>query len=67
MSKLGTGLGIGMVLVYLSLAVIMTAGWVNNVIWLITNSDPVPKGQLIVSAVGLLIAPVGSIHGLLVW
>ena len=67
LNKVLGGAGIFLILAYLSIAIAFIAGWINNILWLITNTDPTPVGQLIVSIVGILVAPVGAVHGLWVW
>lgn len=51
---------------YVVLLAAMTAGWVNNLIWVIENFSDL-TGQTIVALIGILIVPVGAIHGIYLW
>lgn len=42
----------------------LLAGWITNIIWTFHQSEPV---SLILGIVGIVIAPVGSVHGIVTW
>jgi hypothetical protein len=52
---------IAIFLVPILTAVILFAGWVNNIIWTFHQTDMV---SLILGVLGALVAPVGALHGL---
>jgi hypothetical protein len=52
------------------LMITILAGWVTHILWAIstlTSSIPATGGQIAFSVIGALAAPVGTIHGFLLW
>lgn len=54
------------VLLVISLVVAFAWGWIINIIWILDQQVIVWSGEMIISAVGILAAPLGSIMGLFV-
>lgn len=45
----------------------LVGGWVNNIIWLLNQDNLVLSGGVIVSIIGIPVAPIGMIHGIWLW
>ncbi len=54
------GLGLGMILVWISLLVAMIIGWVMNIVTLIKGGYETMI-EVIVSIIGIFVAPVGAL------
>jgi len=52
--------------IYLALVIGLIYGWVLNIIWLFNKEVLVSSGEIIISIIGILIVPLGSIMGLFV-
>ena len=50
-----------------AIIVIAVWGWVNNIIWVCDQDLLVTNGELIVSIIGILIFPIGMVHGIWLW
>ena len=46
---------------------ILVGGWINNIIWLLNQDNLVLSGGVIVSIIGIPVAPIGMIHGIWLW
>jgi len=53
-------------LIFLAFAITALYGWVVNIIWIVKQPVLVMNGETIVSAIGIFLAPLGSIMGLFV-
>lgn len=54
------------VLLAISLVVAFIWGWISNIIWIVDQQVIVWSGEMIISAVGIFVVPLGSIMGLFV-
>lgn len=46
---------------------VVIAGWVSNIIWLIGNGLDSWNGEVVISVLGVVLAPIGTIHGIYTW
>jgi hypothetical protein len=60
-------MNVGIVIIYISMVAVLMYGWVQNIIALLGASYAVITGKLVVGAIGVFVAPIGSIMGLFVW
>lgn len=58
---------LGVVMFWIIVIGTLSAGWVNNIIWLFNIDKFSFTGEQIVSVIGVFIAPIGSIHGIFLW
>lgn len=54
------------VLLMISLVVTFIWGWILNILWIVDQQAIVWSGEMIISAIGIFVAPLGSIMGLFV-
>lgn len=54
------------VLLMISLVVTFIWGWILNILWIVDQQAIVWSGEMIASAIGIFVAPLGSIMGLFV-
>lgn len=53
-------------LLMFSLVVAFVWGWILNILWIVDQQVIVWSGEMIISAVGIFVAPLGAIMGLFV-
>lgn len=53
-------------LLMISLVVTLIWGWILNIIWIVDQQVIVWSGEMIISAIGIFVVPLGSIMGLFV-
>ena len=53
-------------LLMISLVVGLIWGWILNIIWIIDQQVIAWSGEMIISAIGIFVVPLGSIMGLFV-
>lgn len=51
----------------LTLIVLGIAGWITNLIYIFTELDGGFTTEWIISVVGAFLAPIGAIHGIVLW
>lgn len=51
----------------LSAIVALIAGWISNLVWLFNQSPLQLNGETVIAALGVVMAPVGAIHGIYTW
>lgn len=51
---------------FLLLAMTMVYGWWMNIIWILNQENIIASGEMIISIIGIFVAPLGAIMGLLV-
>lgn len=45
---------------------LMIAGYVGNIVWLFRNMDTI-NAEFILAAIGVVVGPLGSLHGIWSW
>ena len=63
-AKAGLIIGISMVMAALGIVI---GGWITNILWIVKQDDLVFSGEVIVSIIGIPVAPIGMIHGIWLW
>lgn len=58
-----TAVGLGL----LALIVTLIAGWITNLVWLLSHVDNGITGRLVLAIVGVFVAPLGGVHGITLW
>lgn len=53
--------------IWVALAALGIAGQVTNIVWLFNNYASGITGEFILALVGVPLAPIGVIHGILQW
>ena len=56
------GAGISIVLA----AILMVAGYVGNIVWMFKNMGTI-NGEFILAAIGVVVGPLGALHGIWSW
>lgn len=46
---------------------ILVGGWITNILWIVKQDDLVFSGEVIISIIGIPVAPIGMIHGIWLW
>lgn len=62
--------GIVAIWTILTLWITALAGWVTHVVWtikLLMSATEPTLGQIALAAIGVFAAPIGSIHGFILW
>ena len=54
-------------LIYITIAAIPLAGWINNIIWLFHIDKFSWSGEQIISVIGTFLVPIGAVHGIYLW
>lgn len=52
-------------LVYLTVLLVSAIGYLNNIFWLIRHADSWQSGTWILGAIGIFVAPLGALMGLI--
>lgn len=55
------------VVLSISLAATVVVGYISNIVWLIKQDVLVANGEVIISILGIILAPLGIIHGIYTW
>lgn len=57
------------VILFAMWAVIVIAvwGWINNIVWVFDQEPLITNGETIVSLIGIVVFPVGMVHGIWLW
>lgn len=62
--KTKQNLSAGAVVLYLVFALTLAAGWITNVVWTFKQSE---MTNVVIGALGAIIAPIGTLHGIWLW
>ena len=46
---------------------LLVGGWITNILWIVKQDDLVFSGEVIISIIGIPVAPIGMIHGIWLW
>jgi hypothetical protein len=55
------------VLLGVSLVATIVVGYISNIVWLIKQDVLVANGEVIISILGIILTPLGIIHGIYTW
>lgn len=47
--------------------VTMGVGYISNIVWIINQDTILMTGEMIISIIGVIILPLGIIHGIYTW
>lgn len=51
----------------LSVVVTLIAGWITNIVWVLSVADQGITARFVLGLVGVFVAPLGGIHGITLW
>jgi hypothetical protein len=55
------------VVAYLTVLLLSVAGWITNVVYAFNHFSSALTVEVIVSFIGILAAPLGTLHGIYLW
>ena len=67
MKKTVLGFGGGLTLILISAFIATFVGWVTNIIYILQNIDGALTGHFILACVGVVVIPLGALHGIWLW
>jgi hypothetical protein len=56
-----------LIVLYFVFFVAMAAGYISNIIWLFNMQDITVTGEFILAVVGVVLGPLGALHGIWTW
>ena len=55
------------VVLAIGLIVTIAIGYISNIVWIIKQDVLLMTGEMIISIIGVIIPPIGIIHGIYTW
>ena len=59
--------GGGLILMLISAFIAVFAGWITNILYVFQNVDGALTGHFILACVGVIVVPLGALHGIWLW
>lgn len=67
MEKTVLSFGGGLILMLISAFIAAFAGWITNIIYIFQNVDGALAGHFTLACVGVIVVPLGALHGIWLW
>ena len=67
MEKIVLSFGGGLILMLISAFIATFAGWITNILYVFRNIDGALTGHFILACVGVIVVPLGALHGIWLW